>query len=93
MKTTYHSKVTGHTLFTNKVDSLPSNITQDTQTITGSIYEVRNFDKDGVIFFYIAKTSQGWYGWYGNGKFWSGWGKNVQEAIEGMQKDGWMHTR
>jgi hypothetical protein len=67
-------------------------------------YVVRNWDSTGVVFFYMAK---GWHRvgepalgkgakeihvWYKNKHMWTGYGKNMKDAIEGAQRDGWMHA-
>ena len=59
-------------------------------------YVVKNFDIDGVTFFYIAKgykdAPKEYHVWYRNKKMWSSYGTNFKDAIEGAQKDGWLHA-
>lgn len=61
-----------------------------------TFYKVRNFDENGVVFFYLGKGHQ--YdreqivAWYPNGRLWGGFGRTFLEAIEGAQKDGWQYA-
>ena len=59
-------------------------------------YTVRNFDESGVVFFYMAKgyknAKSEIHIWYPNGQMWSGFGTSFKSAIEGAQRDGWLHT-
>ena len=91
---TIHAQ-SGHTLFIEKVkfEDLPANV-QDFEYIKGCTgYRiVKNWDKEGVTFMYIAKTKGQYLVWYRGGGFWSGYGKTIQEAIDGAQKAGWMYA-
>jgi hypothetical protein len=57
-------------------------------------YIAKNFDKEGVTFFYLAKgykdAKDQIHVWYRNKKMWSGFGTNFQTAIAGAQSDGWL---
>lgn len=93
---TVHSDFSGHTLFVRDVDAdkLPALNDKDAYT---RFYEVRNFDEEGVVFLYLAKgykdAPKQIVAWYPRTKaFWSGYGENFKEAIEGAQKDGWMYA-
>lgn len=60
-------------------------------------YVVKNWDANGVIFFYMAKGHKDAPGqyviWYAKtGAFWSGYGSTMKEAIDGAQKDGWLYA-
>lgn len=97
MNKTIRSTHSGHTLCISPAkmgDGHPADIGKYKK-----FYTVRNWDKEGVIFFYVAtgyevngKPCKEIHVWYRNGKMWSSFGKNMQEAIEGAQKDGWMYA-
>ena len=61
-------------------------------------YVVKNWDKEGKTFFYLAKGHKEKpkpneiVGWYRSGKFWASFGTNLEDAINGMQKDGWLYA-
>jgi hypothetical protein len=88
----------GHTLWVNKID--PSDISKtvkDSEYFKGFtiFWEVRNLDSEGVLFFYLAKggtTKNQICVFYRNGGFWSSYGKTIEEAINGAQRDGWLYT-
>lgn len=90
----------GHTLFVESAElsALPENV-QDFRFIENyqKHYVVRNCDSAGVVFFYIAaepiaSKKHEFVVWYSNGGFWSGFGRNITEAINGAQRDGWMYA-
>jgi hypothetical protein len=90
----------GHTMFVEPITfgELPEVIkTNGYAPQYKKFYVVKNFDKDGVIFFYLAEeghqSKKEIVCFYCNGEFWSSFGKTLKEAIDGAQKDGWMHTR
>lgn len=88
---------TGHTMFVESAtrEELPNDLfAADTYT---KFYRVRNFDKTGVIFFYLAsgnalapKQIVAWYGKHY--AFWSGYGTTLANAIEGAIADGWKYA-
>ncbi len=64
-----------------------------------SFYNVRHDNTDWKTVFYIArwkarrKSSSEWHVWYRNSKeMWSSYGGTIQEAIDGAQRDGWLHA-
>jgi hypothetical protein len=86
----------GHTLFCQavKFDELPEMV-KKFEYIEGnrSYHIVKNWDKDGVKFMYVAKSTKGeWLVWYRNGGFWTSYGKTMEDAINGAQADGWMYA-
>lgn len=92
---TIHAQ-SGHTMYIGKVEpeDMPDfEYTKDSYT---KFYVVRNWDKGGVIFMYLAKghpvAPKQVVAWYRGGQFWPGFGSTLKEAIDGAQKDGWMHT-
>jgi hypothetical protein len=94
---TFHAPRTGHTLFVEAIDAgeLPAHL-EETENFT-KFYRVRNWDAEGVVFFYLGKglpSAPGQVcGWFRHsGKFWSSYGNNIQEAVDGMQHDGWMYA-
>lgn len=90
MKTTIHVK-SGHTLFLEMIEEVPDWEYMD--IVTGPMYAVKNWDKDGPIFFYVSKCGKEWLVWYRNSKkLWSSYGKTIKSAIEGAQRDGWMYA-
>jgi hypothetical protein len=93
------AKRTGHTLHVSSIDraALPANIEMPFADKFDKFYVVKNWDSNGVVFFYLAKGNKlgpnqicGFYG--KTGKFWSGYGKTLEAAIDGMQADGWMYA-
>lgn len=85
----------GHTLFVEdvKFEDLPENVKQFEYIVGKSAYKIiKNWDKDGVVFMYMAKSRGEWLVWYCGGGFWSSFGKTIEEAIDGAQKDGWMYA-
>lgn len=97
MKKTIHSSLTGHTLHISSINraDLPE-VFQGNNIVDmfTTFYAVRNWDEKGHIFFYLAKGHKNGptqvCGFYTKGAFWARYGKNLQEAVEGMQRDGWM---
>lgn len=94
-----HSAVTGHTLFVSKIarEELPKVIADNTASkMFTTFYVVKNWDAQGVVFMHLAKGhSQApaqVCAFYRSGQFWSSYGKTIQAAIEGAQKDGWLYT-
>lgn len=97
MKKTYTAQ-SGHTLFLDALDVVSAaNVTGDLAPKYKNVYAVKNFDAGGVVFFYICTgykdAPKEVHVFYGNKKMWSGFGKNIQEAIDGAQRDGWLYTR
>lgn len=93
----------GHTLFVKSIDreDLPSDIRLSSYARKyTTFYVVKNFDDKGVTFFYLAKghvdggkAAKEIVGWYPKTKsFWASYGKNLEDAINGMQRDGWMYA-
>lgn len=94
MSKTIHAN-SGHTLHIESVDfdKLPEKVKKFQHIEGNSSYkQVKNFDTDGVVFMYLAKSKGEWLVWYRGGAFWSGFGKTIEEAINGAQKDGWMYA-
>ncbi len=87
----------GHTLFVKKIElsELPENIQSQAKEYN-SFYVVKNWDDTGVIFMYLGKgytqSPKEIVAWYPKGDFWSSFGKTIEEAINGAQKDGWMYA-
>jgi hypothetical protein len=96
MKKTLKTSHSGHTLFVMSVtmDYLPEHA-QNAERFT-RFYVVKNWDIKGVTFMYLGKghaeAPDQIVAWYPNGKMWSGYGKNIADAIEGAQKDGWLYA-
>lgn len=92
MNTTIRTQ-SGHTMCLVKIESLPM---VDNHEDYSKIYEVRNFDKKGVVFMYVCTgykaAKKEVHVFYPNGCMWSGFGKSIAEAINGAQKDGWLYT-
>lgn len=88
---TIHAQ-SGHTLALNKIDELP--ILEHYEPANySSCYSVHNRDASGVLFFHVAKHKTGeWHVWYRGGKMWTPFGKTLQTAIDGAQKDGWLYA-
>ena len=86
----------GHSLFVKSIDrsELPKGL-ERTEGFT-DFYVVKNFDDEGVVFFYLAKGNPAAprevCGWYRGGKFWDSYGKTIPDAINGMQRDGWLYA-
>lgn len=59
-----------------------------------SYYRVRNWNKTGVVFFYLARYRNGeWHVWYRyTSKMWISRGHTIEAAINGAQRDGWMYA-
>lgn len=87
----------GHTMFVKKIEreELPDTLPENTE-LYDTFYVVKNWDDEGVVFMYLAKgyaTAKDEYVvWYRSGKFWSGFGNSLKEAIEGAQRDGWYYA-
>ena len=85
---------TGHTMAVCKCEAsdLPSNRIDETE-YTG-YYAVRNWTNEGHIFFYMAKYpgKAEYHVYYPNGAFWSSYGKNFKDTIDGAIEDGWLYT-
>ena len=97
MSRTITSSITGHTLHVASIDfeDLPQAL-KNVEHVADfdSFYVVRNWNADGVAFFYLAKSDwrRMYYGLFGNGQMWTGTGSTMKETVEGMQRDGWMYT-
>ena len=94
MKKNYFAK-SGHTLFIEpvKFNDLPDNV-KKFDCIVGCkrYYLVKNWDAEGVVFFYIGLKQGQWLVWYRGGGFWSSYGKTLELAIDGAQEDGWLYA-
>jgi len=101
MKRTYTAQ-SGHTLFLDSMDIVEA--ANAISAVAGdyrNVYAVKNWDAEGVVFFYVCtgytdeagKTYNEVHVFYGNGQMWHSSGKNIQEAIDGAQRDGWLYTR
>lgn len=59
-------------------------------------YVAKNFNADGITFFYLAKghpdAPKQICVWYRNKKMWHSFGNNFEEAINGAQRDGWLRA-
>lgn len=90
------SAKTGHTLFIRSAErsELPADLPYKEHYTR--FYVVKNWDENGPTFFYLAKGHKEApgqiVGWYSKGSFYSGYGSNVEEIIDRMQKDGWMYA-
>src|SRR5258708_38827586 len=89
----------GHTLFVKKIDAGFEGHPAEPGKYT-DFYVVKNFSDDGVTFFYLAKgyhngdlkAPREVHVWYKNKRMWTGFGSSMKDAIEGAQRDGWMHA-
>ena len=96
MKRTIKSQ-SGHTIFVKDIkrEDLPAHIKHaDGYT---HYYVAKNADDKGCEFFYIARGFVGspreYHVWYAKtGAFWSCYGKSLQDAIDGAQRDGWLYA-
>lgn len=88
----------GHTLHVSSIarEDLPENLSDETQEYS-KFYVARNWDANGVEFMYLGKGHKlapnqvvVWY--RSTGKFWSGYGENLTDAIDGAQRDGWLYA-
>ena len=87
---------TGHELSINSCESTDLPGCPHNYAGYNKFYKVQNWDKNGVVFFYIAKGDyykNEIHVFYGNGNMWTSFGKNFKEAIEGAIQDGWMYTK
>ena len=98
METTIKAQ-SGHSVFVKEIayDDLPEAVKNNESSKSyKTFYAVKNFDDDGVIFFYLAKearkTKPQIVAFYCNGEFWSSYGLTFKEAIDGAQQDGWLYT-
>lgn len=96
MKKMVYAK-SGHSLFVKSVsrEELPKGLPHAENYKT--FYVVKNFDERGVTFMYLGKGHAAAPGqivaWYAKSKsFWSSFGKNIEDAINGAQADGWMYA-
>jgi hypothetical protein len=80
-----------HTIRIYEVDRLPEGF-RHSDTKGAQVYAAHNFDKSGPIFFHLARVGRQWLVWYRNGELWDSFGETVQEALDGAQRDGWLHT-
>lgn len=87
----------GHTLYVApiKFDDLPDNVRRQASEYT-KFWIVRNWDEKGYIFMYLGKgykfAPSQIVVWYARGGHWVSFGKTIQEAIDGAQKEGWMYA-
>ena len=93
------AKRTGHTLHVSPIDraALPAHVEAQYADKYTKFYVVKNWDANGVVFFYLAKghadAPNQICGFFAKtGKFWSSYGKTLEAAIDGMQADGWMYA-
>jgi hypothetical protein len=101
MNRTVHAK-SGHTLHISTIDrsELPANVCAANVSDLlkfDTFYEVRNWDKGGVVFMYLGKGHPAGpkeiCAWYrATGAMWSGYGKTLVAAVNGAQRDGWMYA-
>lgn len=97
MKKTIKAK-SGHTLFVKSIDfqDLPTPIKENNAEKYTKFYVVKNWDDNGAVFMYLGKgyaaAPKEVVVWYRNGGFWSSFGKNIEEAINGAQRDGWLYA-
>lgn len=91
------SVASGHTLFVRSIykSDLPKGM--DHVADFETFYVVKNFGEEGKTFMYLGKGHRQAPNqivvWYANGLgFWSSYGKNIKDAIEGAQKDGWLYA-
>jgi len=100
MNRTIHA-ASGHTLHVSSIDKseLSAEVhykNAETLLDFDSFYEVRNWDKGGVVFMYLAKGHINGptqiCAFYRGGGFWSGYGTTFKTAIDGAQRDGWMYA-
>ncbi len=90
------SDFSGHALHVREIDpkDMPEFVYKQSYT---RFFAVRNGNADGVIFMYLGQGDKqapreivAWY--RKHGEFWSGCGYSFKEAIEGAQRDGWLHA-
>ena len=100
MNRTVHAR-SGHTLHVSTISKSEISAevhykNADTLLDFDTFYEVRNWDKDGVVFMYLAKGHVGGptqiCAFYRGGGFWGGFGVTLKTAIDGAQLDGWMYA-
>ena len=86
---------TGHSMAVCKCEAsdLPKNAIKNNGPYT-KFYAVRNWTNEGHIFFYIARCEGKleYHVYYPNGAFWSSYGKNFKDTIDGAIEDGWLYT-
>lgn len=104
MKKTYTAQ-SGHTLHLTRLGAVAAvDAIGDNADNYQNVYAVRNWDADGVTFFYVCTgfsmpgrrnevKHNETHVFYRNGKMWSSFGTNIQTAIDGAQRDGWMYTK
>lgn len=97
MKRTYTAQ-SGHTLFLDLIDVVEAaKVVGEGASKYRNIYAVKNWDANGVVFFYVCtgydNAPKEVHVFYGNGSMWSSFGKNIQDAINGAQRDGWLYTQ
>ena len=91
-----------HTMFISQVEreALPKKIRDNPYA---TFYKVQNFDKNGVVFFWLAKgyvredapeanAPKEIVAWYPNLKMWYGSANTFEKAINGAQSEGWLHA-
>lgn len=92
-----HTNHSNHTFFVQKVtkSDLPKKCDPSDLDNFKTFYAVKNFDEKGHTFMYLARGHEESPNevvvFYPNGKMWYSFGKNIKEAIEGGQKNGWMY--
>lgn len=96
MKKIIHAQ-SGHTLFIKDIsfDELPDVIKINNADNYTQFYVVKNWSDNGIVFMYLGKgykqSPKEIVVWYKSGNFWSGYGRNIQEADD-AQKYGWMYA-
>lgn len=98
MNRTIHAQ-SGHTLFVKSIEfeDLPDNIKNGGYAKDfKQFWRVKNWDDSGVTFMYLGKGMKNAPKqicvWYSRGNFWSGYGKTIEDAINGAQKEGWLYA-
>lgn len=100
MKKTYRAQ-SGHTLYLDSMDvvAAANAIGKDAANYR-NVYAAKNWDREGKTFFFICtgytdergKTYNEVHVFYANGAMWYSSGANIQEAIDGAQRDGWLYA-
>jgi len=99
--TTITSSFSAHTFFVRQVtledllDMLPEAQHATLRHYT-TFYVVKNWDANGAPMLYLAKgdprAPKQIVAWYRGGSFWASFGETLKGAIEGAQRDGWLHA-
>tara|TARA_R110000772_G_scaffold107206_2_gene209442 strand:+ start:4088 stop:4432 length:345 start_codon:yes stop_codon:yes gene_type:complete len=65
---------------------------QTRNIVSKNVYTLSLYEGGDPIL-YIGREEMGWSGWYSNGRSWSGCVRSRKLAVEGMMRDGWLHTQ